>query len=58
MPLDKEARTTLVECPLECEKLRELSEGRDLIGTDALGWVSDDDELERSRAVIQASRMV
>lgn len=26
----------------------------DLIGRDALGWVSDDVELERSRAVIQS----
>ncbi|KGO41914.1 hypothetical protein PEX1_006490 [Penicillium expansum] len=29
-------------------------EMRDLIGTDALGWVSGGDELERCRAVIQS----
>ncbi|KAJ5950289.1 uncharacterized protein N7479_008702 [Penicillium vulpinum] len=39
---------------LEQEKLQELGEMRDLIGTDTLGWVSDEDELERSRAVIQS----
>lgn len=26
----------------------------DLIGTDAIGWISDDDELERGRAVIKS----
>lgn len=26
---------------------------KELIGTDAQGWVSDDDELERGRAIIQ-----
>ncbi|KAJ5528906.1 hypothetical protein N7527_002299 [Penicillium freii] len=38
----------------EQEKLQELGEMRDIIGTDALGWVSDEDELERCRAVIQS----
>ena len=38
----------------EQEKLQELGEIRDLIRTDALGWVSDRDELERCRAVIQS----
>ncbi|KAJ5925232.1 hypothetical protein N7454_007871 [Penicillium verhagenii] len=38
----------------EQEKLQELGEMRDLIGTDALGWVSDDDKLKRCRAVIQS----
>ncbi|KAJ5928331.1 kinase-like protein [Penicillium verhagenii] len=68
MSLDEGAR--FVECPVhlteaeiqECleshcqeqEKLQELEEMRDLIGTDALGWVSDDDELKRCRAVIQS----
>lgn len=37
----------------EQEKLQELGEMRDVIGTDALGWVSED-ELERSRAIIQS----
>ncbi|KAF7712895.1 Uncharacterized protein PECH_002549 [Penicillium ucsense] len=38
----------------EQEKLKELGEMRELIGTDALGWVSDEDELNRCRAVIQS----
>lgn len=27
---------------------------RELIGTDALGWVSDEDELNRCRVIIQS----
>ena len=70
MPLDEGAHARSVECPVhfseaeiqEClehhrqeqEKLQELGEMRDFIGTDALGWVSDDDELERCRAVIRS----
>ncbi|KAJ5123986.1 uncharacterized protein N7515_007811 [Penicillium bovifimosum] len=70
MPLDGGAQTRSVECPIqfsgeemqkcsedhrqEQEKLQELGEMRDLIGTDALGWVSDEDELERCRAIIQS----
>lgn len=70
MSLDEGAQTRSVECLIhfseeemqkcsedhrqEQEKLQELSEMRDLIGTDALGWVSDEDELERARAVIQS----
>ncbi|CAG8125504.1 unnamed protein product [Penicillium salamii] len=38
----------------EQERLQELGEMRELIGTDAQGWVSDDDELERGRAIIQS----
>lgn len=38
----------------EQEKLGELSEMKDLIGTDVLGWVPNEDHLEHSRAVIQA----
>ncbi|KAJ5471815.1 hypothetical protein N7539_008758 [Penicillium diatomitis] len=70
MSLDEEAQTRSVECPVhfceeemqkcseehrqEQEKLQELNEMRDLIGTDALDWVSDEDELERCRSVIQS----
>lgn len=70
MSLDGGAQTRSVECPIqfsgeemqkcsedhrqEQEKLQELGEMRDLIGTDALGWVSDEDELERCRAIIQS----
>lgn len=38
----------------EQEKMQELTEMRELIGTDALGWVPDENELEKSMAVIQA----
>ncbi|PYI17581.1 kinase-like protein [Aspergillus violaceofuscus CBS 115571] len=70
MSLDEGAPTGLVECPMrfsgeelqkcvedhrqEQELLQELGEMRDLIGTDALGWVPDEDEFERSKAVIQS----
>lgn len=70
MSLHKGARKRSDECPIhfseaemqkcledhrqEQEKLQELGEMKDLIGTDALGWVSDEDELERARAVIQS----
>ncbi|KAL3452201.1 kinase-like protein [Aspergillus insuetus] len=62
MSLNEGAQTTSVECPVhlseeeiqkcsedyhqEQEKLQELGEMRDLIGTDALGWVPDEAELE------------
>lgn len=70
MSLNEGAQTRPVECPIhfseeemrkcsedyrqEQEKLQELGEMRDLIGTDALGWVSDDDELERCKAITQS----
>ena len=70
MSLDEGAQTRSAECPVhfseeevqkcsedhrqEQEKLQELGEMRDLIGTDAIGWVSDEDEIERCRAVIQS----
>jgi len=34
--------------------LQELIEMRSHIGIDALGWVPDDEQLEKSRAVAQA----
>ncbi|KAJ5139197.1 uncharacterized protein N7515_004045 [Penicillium bovifimosum] len=61
--------TRSVECPIqfseeemqkcsedyrqEQEKLQELGEMREVIGTDALGWVPDEDELERCKAIIR-----
>ncbi|KAL3493213.1 kinase-like protein [Aspergillus germanicus] len=70
MSLDEGAQTTSAECPVqfseeeiqkcsedynqEQERLQELGEMRDLIGTDAIGWVLDEAELERCRAVIQS----
>ncbi|KAL3463697.1 kinase-like protein [Aspergillus heterothallicus] len=69
MLLDEVARTRSVECPVhfskegmqhcsedyrqEQEKLKELGEMRELLGTDALGWVSDEDALNRCRSLIQ-----
>ncbi|KAJ5194203.1 hypothetical protein N7491_001539 [Penicillium cf. griseofulvum] len=61
MSLDRGAQTRSEEMQIcsedhrqEQEKLQELGEMRDLIGTDALGWVSDKDELERCMAIIQS----
>lgn len=70
MSLDEGARTRSVECPVhfskeeiqhcsedyrrEQEKLKELGEMRELLGTDALGWVPDENALKRCRAVIQS----
>lgn len=70
MPLYEGAPTGLMECPVqfseeeiqkcaedhrqERELLQELGEMRDFIGTDALGWVPDEDEFERCKAVIQS----
>ncbi|OJK01753.1 hypothetical protein ASPACDRAFT_51502 [Aspergillus aculeatus ATCC 16872] len=74
MSLDDGTPTGSVECPVqfseeeiqkfaedhrqEQELLRELGEIRDLIGTDALGWVPDEDEFARSKAVIQSIKNV
>ncbi|KAJ5154914.1 uncharacterized protein N7500_010353 [Penicillium coprophilum] len=64
MSLDRGAQTGSIGCQIhfseeenyrqEQEKLQELGEMRDIIGIDALGWVPDEDELERCRAVIQS----
>lgn len=70
MYLDKGTQAESAECPVhyseketqqclddynqEQEKLQELAEMRDLVGTDALGWVPNEDELEKSMAIVQA----
>ncbi|KAJ6190848.1 hypothetical protein N7519_000869 [Penicillium mononematosum] len=51
---EEEIEQCLNEYKQEQEKLQELVEMRDLIDTDALGWVPNEDELEKSMAVIQA----
>lgn len=51
---EEEARHCIHQYDQEQEKLQELAEMRELIGIDALGWVPDDEQLERSRAVAQA----
>ncbi|RLL95011.1 hypothetical protein CFD26_101573 [Aspergillus turcosus] len=38
----------------EQEKLQELTEMRELIGINAVGWVPDDEHLERARAIAQS----
>lgn len=48
-----EIQKCLKDYQQEQEKLRELGEMKDLIGTDALGWVPNDSELERCRDIIQ-----
>jgi hypothetical protein len=35
------------------EKMLELAEMKDITGIDALGWVPDDEQLEKSRAIIE-----
>ncbi|KZF22528.1 phosphotransferase family protein [Xylona heveae TC161] len=37
----------------EQERLEELSEMREYIGIDSLGWVPDDEQYDRSRAIVQ-----
>ncbi|OQE73376.1 hypothetical protein PENNAL_c0088G08743 [Penicillium nalgiovense] len=51
---ESEIQQCLDDYKQEQEKLHELAEMRDLIGTDDLGWVPNDDELGKSMAVIQA----
>lgn len=38
----------------EQEKMQELAEMKDIINTDSIGWVPDDEQLEKSRAIIRA----
>lgn len=38
----------------EQERLQELTEMRNVIGIDALGWVPDDEHLERSKDIVKA----
>ncbi|KAE8353498.1 hypothetical protein BDV28DRAFT_132987 [Aspergillus coremiiformis] len=51
---EEEIQQCLDDYNQEQEKMQELAEMKDLIGTDALGWVPNEDELEKSMAVIQA----
>jgi hypothetical protein len=37
----------------EQEKMQELVEMKDIINIDSLGWVPDDEQLEKSRAIVQ-----
>jgi hypothetical protein len=51
---EEEIEQCLDDYKQEQDKLQELAEMRDIIDTDALGWVPNEDELERSMAVIKA----
>lgn len=51
---DEEIQQCLKDYNQEQEKLQELEEMRDLIDTDALGWVPNEDQLQKSMVVIQA----
>jgi hypothetical protein len=51
---EEEIQRCLDDYKQEQEKLQELAEMRDLIGTDAVGWVPNEDELEKSMVVIKA----
>jgi hypothetical protein len=69
MHLDNVAPTESIDCPVEyseeeirhCineydqeqERMQELTEMRNLTGTNSVGWVPDDEQLERSRAVVR-----
>jgi hypothetical protein len=64
MHIDNLPPAEAIKCPVEqqCikdhdqeqEKMQELDEMKSLIGIDALGWVPDDEQLEKSRSVVQA----
>ncbi|WEW59279.1 hypothetical protein PRK78_004748 [Emydomyces testavorans] len=70
MDLENVAPTHTIDCPVtfseeeirqcigehieEQEKLQELKEMRSCVGVDSLGWVPDDEQLEKSREVVQA----
>lgn len=51
---EEEIQKCLENYRQEQEILQELDEMRDIIGTNALGWVPDEDEFERARAVIKS----
>ncbi|PWY95459.1 phosphotransferase family protein [Aspergillus sclerotioniger CBS 115572] len=69
MPIDNGKSLGPIKCPVEyseqavlqCtkshdqeqEKLQELTEMREVIGIDSLGWVPDDEHLEQSRSMAQ-----
>lgn len=70
MPLDNATPSGINHCPVEYseeeiekstqahdqedEKMQELSEMKDIIGIDALGWLPDTEHLERARDVTRA----
>lgn len=70
MHIDDLASVKSVDCPVkysedeiqqctrdydqEQEKMQELAEMKDIINTDSIGWVPDDEQLEKSRPIIRA----
>ncbi|KKZ65692.1 hypothetical protein EMCG_01254 [[Emmonsia] crescens] len=53
---DDEVQRCIKEHDEEGEKMQELTEMRELIGTDALGWVPDNEHLENANAVVNSIR--
>ncbi|KAJ5087374.1 hypothetical protein N7456_010990 [Penicillium angulare] len=51
---EEEIQQCLNDYAQEQERMQELEEMREMIGTDALGWVPNDDELEQSIAICHA----
>ncbi|QKX60977.1 uncharacterized protein TRUGW13939_08123 [Talaromyces rugulosus] len=51
---EEESRQCVDKREQEQEKLQELSEMKDVIGIDALGWVPDDEQLEKSKRIAEA----
>ncbi|KAK2739589.1 hypothetical protein FQN57_006551 [Myotisia sp. PD_48] len=51
---EEEAGECIREYTEEQEKLEELQEMRDAIGINSVGWVPDDEHLEKSKEVVQA----
>ena len=51
---EEESRQCVDEHDQQGEKIQELAEMREFIGTDALGWVPDDEHLENAKAAVQS----
>ncbi|KAL4787336.1 kinase-like domain-containing protein [Aspergillus varians] len=50
---EEEAQSLVKDHDAEGDKMRELSEMRDMIGIDAQGWVPDDEQLQRAKDIAQ-----
>lgn len=53
---EEEISQCIEEHDKEEEKMQELSEMREMIGTDELGWVPDDEHLDKARGVADMIR--
>lgn len=50
---EEETQQCAEDFDLEQEKMEELSEMKEFMNIDSLGWVEDDEQLEKSRAIMQ-----